>query len=96
MLILGGRQYLGIDPITGASTSLIFKIFAIYGILLPIDRMTGVGLDSINKPKKNFYKIRSQDLEKSFYDTGNFVAIPVHHFQKKKIDFDKKDIKPNY
>ena len=56
-LILGGRQYLGIDPITGASTSLIFKIFAIYGILLPIDRMTGVGLDSINKPKKNFYKI---------------------------------------
>ncbi len=39
--------------------------------------------------KKNFYKIRSQDLEKSFYDTGNFVAIPVHHFQKKKIDFDK-------
>ena len=57
VLILGGRQYLGIDPITGASTSLIFKIFAIYGILLPIDRMTGVGLDSINKPKKNFYKI---------------------------------------
>ncbi len=57
VLILGGNQYLGIDPITGASTSAIFKVFALYGILLPIDRLTGVGLDSINKPRKNFYKI---------------------------------------
>lgn len=57
VLILGGKQYIGIDPITGASTSAIFKVFALYGILLPIDRLTGVGLDSINKPKKNFYKI---------------------------------------
>tara|TARA_A100001011_G_C14311073_1_gene845638 strand:+ start:3562 stop:4242 length:681 start_codon:yes stop_codon:yes gene_type:complete len=39
--------------------------------------------------KKNFYKIRSQDLSKSYYDTGNFVAIPVHHFKKKNIEFDK-------
>ena len=39
--------------------------------------------------KKNFYKIRSQDLPKSYYDTGNFVAIPVHHFKKKNIEFDK-------
>jgi len=57
VLILGGEQYMGIDPITGASTSTIFKVFAIYGLLLPIDRLTGVGLDSINRPKKNFYKI---------------------------------------
>lgn len=57
VLILGGKEYVGIDPITGASTSAIFKVFALYGILLPIDRLTGVGLDSINKPKKNFYKI---------------------------------------
>ncbi len=57
VLILGGSQYVGIDPITGASTSAIFKVFALYGLLLPIDRLTGVGLDSINKPKKNFYKI---------------------------------------
>jgi len=39
--------------------------------------------------KKNFYKIRSQDLSKSYYDTGNFVAIPVHHFKKNFIEFDK-------
>ncbi|OYT17781.1 MAG: hypothetical protein B7C24_00530 [Bacteroidetes bacterium 4572_77] len=57
ILILGGEKYLGIDPATGANASHIFKIFAIYGLLLPIDRLTGVGLDSINKPKKNFYKI---------------------------------------
>lgn len=57
VLILGGKEYLGIDPITGASTAAVFQVFALYGMLLPIDRMTGVGLDSINKPKKNFYKI---------------------------------------
>ncbi len=39
--------------------------------------------------KKNYYKIRSQDLSKSYYDTGNFVAIPIHHFKKKYIEFDK-------
>ena len=39
--------------------------------------------------KKNFYKIRSQDLSKSYYDTGNFVAIPAYHFKKKNIEFDK-------
>jgi O-antigen/teichoic acid export membrane protein len=57
VLILGGEKYLGLDPETGANASHIFKVFAIYGLLLPIDRLTGVGLDSVNKPKKNFYKI---------------------------------------
>ncbi|MDC3042927.1 hypothetical protein OA173_06265 [Candidatus Pelagibacter sp.] len=38
--------------------------------------------------KKNYYKKRSQDISKSYYDTGNFVAIPILHFKKKKIDFD--------
>lgn len=57
VLILGGEKYLGIDPVIGVSASTLFKVFAIYGLILPIDRLTGVGLDSINKPKKNFYKI---------------------------------------
>ena len=57
VLVLGGKQFLGIDPITGVSTVLIFQVFALYGLLLPIDRLTGVALDSINRPKKNFYKI---------------------------------------
>ena len=38
--------------------------------------------------KKNFYKIRSQNLSKYYFDTGNFVAIPIHYFKKKNIDFD--------
>jgi len=57
VLLLGGEKYLTIDPAIGANASHIFKVFAIYGLLLPIDRLTGVGLDSVNKPKKNFYKI---------------------------------------
>lgn len=74
VLILGGEQYLGIDPITGASTSNIFRVFALYGILLPIDRLTGVGLDSINKPKKNFYKIIYMVLANII---GDLIAVFV-------------------
>ncbi len=57
VLILGGSQYIGIDPITGFNTANIVRIFSIYGLLLPIDRMTGVGLDSINRPDRNFIKV---------------------------------------
>ncbi|HAG17392.1 MAG TPA: hypothetical protein DCG69_12875 [Bacteroidales bacterium] len=72
VLLLGGKQYLGIDPVSGASTSAIFKVFALYGILLPIDRLTGVGLDSINKPRKNFYKIIYMVLANIM---GDLIAI---------------------
>jgi len=78
VLILGGEQYIGIDPITGASTSAIFKVFAVYGLLLPIDRLTGVGLDSINKPKKNFYKI-------IFMVTANIVGDLIAVFVFKSL-----------
>jgi O-antigen/teichoic acid export membrane protein len=57
VLLLGGSQYLGTDPVTGFNTATIVRIFSIYGLLLPIDRMTGVGLDSINRPGKNFIKV---------------------------------------
>ncbi|MGM0565397.1 MAG: lipopolysaccharide biosynthesis protein [Bacteroidota bacterium] len=49
VIILGGRQYI--------HTADIFRIFAIYGLLLPIDRFTGVALDSLNRPRKNFFKV---------------------------------------
>jgi O-antigen/teichoic acid export membrane protein len=55
--VLGGSQYLGNDPVTGANTANIVRIFSIYGLLLPLDRMTGVGLDSINRPDLNFIKV---------------------------------------
>jgi hypothetical protein len=35
----------------------IVRVFSVYGLLLPIDRMTGVGLDSINRPKINAIKV---------------------------------------
>jgi len=57
VLILGGSQYIGIDPVTGVNTANIVRIFSLYGLLLPIDRMTGVGLDSINRPDRNFIKV---------------------------------------
>lgn len=47
--ILGGSEY--------TQTAGIFRIFCFYGLLLPIDRLTGVALDSVNMPKQNFIKV---------------------------------------
>lgn len=49
VLILGGADYL--------ETANVFRIFCIYGLLLPLDRFLGVALDSVNRPKQNFYKV---------------------------------------
>ena len=57
ILVLGGKQYLGTDPVTGFNAATILRIFCIYGIFLPIDRMTGIALDSMNKPSYNFVKV---------------------------------------
>lgn len=57
VLLLGGREYLGVDPVTGFNTVNIVRIFSLYGLLLPVDRMTGIGLDSINKPNINAIKV---------------------------------------
>ena len=57
VLVLGGPQYAGTDPVTGVNTANIVRVFSLYGLLLPLDRMTGVGLDSINKPDKNLIKV---------------------------------------
>ena len=57
VLLLGGREYLGTDPVTGFNAVVIVRIFSVYGLLLPIDRMTGIGLDSINKPGINAIKV---------------------------------------
>lgn len=51
--ILGGSEYKESSELIGN----VFRIFCLYGILLPIDRLTGVALDSINKPKSNLYKV---------------------------------------
>jgi O-antigen/teichoic acid export membrane protein len=49
VLILGGARYI--------DTKNIFRIFCIYGLFISIDKFTGVALDSINRPKRNFLKV---------------------------------------
>lgn len=48
-VLLGGPEY--------ADSSLIFKIFLIYALLLPLDRFSGVCLDAINRPNLNMIKV---------------------------------------
>ncbi len=51
VLVIAGKTYVGTDAVT------IVRIFSLYGLLLPIDRMTGIGLDAINKPQVNALKV---------------------------------------
>lgn len=53
VLFLGGEEYADQLPLL----TLIFRIFTLYTLLLPLDRFTGVLLDSIDKPKLNLYKV---------------------------------------
>ena len=53
VLFLGGNNYADSLP----QLTLIFRIFTFYTLLLPIDRFSGVALDSINKPKVNLQKV---------------------------------------
>ena len=46
---IGGDTYL--------STVTVFRIFLLYGILLPADRLSGIGLDALQKPQKNLLKV---------------------------------------
>ena len=57
VLILGGSKFMGTHPTVGANPIAIMRAFSIYGFFLPIDRMTGVCLDSINKPGRNLIKV---------------------------------------
>ena len=49
--LLGGGKYLGTDAAN------IFRILVLLSIIYPIDRFSGVTLDIINQPKRNFYKV---------------------------------------
>ncbi len=41
------------------NSSLILRIFAIYGLLLPLDRYTGITIDALGFPKMNMLKVMS-------------------------------------
>jgi O-antigen/teichoic acid export membrane protein len=74
VLTLSGQQYLIVDPITGFHVVDIVRVFSIYGLLLPIDRMTGIGLDSVNKPNINAIKVFVMVVANII---GDFIAIFV-------------------
>ncbi|WP_146090698.1 lipopolysaccharide biosynthesis protein [Aureitalea marina] len=74
VLILSGSQYAGTDPITGFNAADILRVFSIYGLLLPLDRMTGIALDSINKPQINAVKVALMVLLNII---GDLIAIFV-------------------
>ncbi|MBI9037685.1 MAG: oligosaccharide flippase family protein [Bacteroidales bacterium] len=66
--ILGGKEYL--------EAANIFRVFLIYGLLISVDKFTGVTLDSINKPKQNFYKVVFMALANII---GDLIAVFVLH-----------------
>jgi len=72
ILLLGGEQYR--DSLNGLSYVMIAVI--IYGLLLPVDRFTGVALSSLNRPKKNFYKIIYMAVANII---GDIIAVFVIH-----------------
>ncbi|MGM0647327.1 MAG: lipopolysaccharide biosynthesis protein [Bacteroidota bacterium] len=70
VIILGGKEY--------AETANIFRIFCIYGLFLPLDRFTGVALDSLNKPSKNMRKVLYMTMANIIGDLlAIFVVIRV-------------------
>lgn len=70
--LLGGDQYTdSIDTLT-----LIFRVFTVYGLILPLDRISGVALDSINMPDKNLWKVI---FMASANIIGDLIAIYVFH-----------------
>lgn len=66
VLLIGGKAY--------ADAALTLRFFASYMAILPLDKFSGVMLDTINKPNLNFYKI----LIMLFVNvTGDFIAIAL-------------------
>lgn len=47
--LIGGKQY--------ADTAGIFRVFVLFGFFLPLNRITGIVLDAMQKPGLNFIKV---------------------------------------
>lgn len=56
VMLISGSQYLDTNTNTFDIVTLV-RLFSIYGLLLPVDRMTGICLDSMNKPHINALKV---------------------------------------
>ena len=73
VILISGYEYLEISE-TGIDIVNIVRILSVYGLLLPIDRMTGIGLDSLNKPNINAIKVFIMLLTNIL---GDFIAIYI-------------------
>lgn len=73
LIFLGGENFADILP----EVTLIMLPFIIYGMLLPLDRFTGVALDSLNKPQKNFYKVIIMTTTNI---VGDLLAVFLLHY----------------
>ncbi|MBE0646839.1 MAG: oligosaccharide flippase family protein [Bacteroidales bacterium] len=73
VIILGGKQYKDVAD----GLAIVMQMFIIFSLLLPIDRFTGIGLDAINKPDKNFYKTL---IMTSTNIVGDLIAVFLVHW----------------
>ena len=73
ILFLGGNNYRDILP----EIAIIMLPFILFGMILPLDRFTGVALDSLNKPEKNFYKVISMTTTNII---GDILAVFGLHY----------------
>jgi O-antigen/teichoic acid export membrane protein len=55
--LLAGHSYDATVVAGQASPVVILQVLAVYGMLLPLDRMTGIALDSIDRPRVNAIKV---------------------------------------
>ena len=56
VILISGSQYLNSNSNAFDIVTLV-RLFSVYGLLLPVDRMTGIALDSMNKPHINALKV---------------------------------------
>ncbi len=68
VVILGGSSY--------EDTAPVFRVFILYGLLLPTDRMTGISLDALHMPGRNFQKVF---VMASVNIIGDILAITLTH-----------------
>ncbi|NQY05722.1 MAG: oligosaccharide flippase family protein [Flavobacteriaceae bacterium] len=54
--LISGDQYLN-QQLLDVDVVILTKILIAYGLLLPTEKMTGIALDSVNKPQKNALKV---------------------------------------
>jgi O-antigen/teichoic acid export membrane protein len=74
ILIMGGTKYLTTSP----GISYVLIVFIFYCVLLPMDRFTGVALDSLNRPDKNFQKVIVMTMANII---GDVIAVfGLHYF----------------